>query len=81
MRRPVTARVEPVDLEAGHQLRQPLAGGAKLAGGAGDAPVPAEGVADHRAFEVLAASASVRRRSAATVFRKADGRASGPTGP
>lgn len=52
--RAVAARIEAVDLEPGHQLREALAGDAQLADGAGDAPVPAERVADHHALQVLA---------------------------
>ena len=52
--------VRPVSLEAGHQLREALAGDAQLAGGAEDAVVAAEGVADHRAFEIQCACAAAR---------------------
>ena len=54
MRRPVAGRVEPVDLEAGHQLREALPGDAQLARGAGDAAMAPQGVADHRALQALA---------------------------
>lgn len=61
--RAVPDGVEVVDLEAGHQLREALAGDAQLARSAGDAAVANQDVGNHSAFEILAASASVGCRA------------------